>query len=149
MLSGKQFQDIYQMTPGLKKAWENGDKELVKQFYNKEVLQEQLKGFYRAVHAAYAQVIGVILSEDPHIDRKAYIEELIAWLIAYNKGELALDEAMKRDDWNSFDVEEYCNNAKAKPSTYPIQEDDDFPAKDEDIFLVNKRILNREDIKSH
>ena len=139
MLSDKRFQDIYQMTPGAKKTWENGDKELVKQFYNKEVLQEQLKGFYRDVHAAYAQVIGAIPSEDPHIDRKAYVEELIGWLIAYIRDEYALDEAMKRDDWNSFDTEEYCNNAKVKPLTHPIPEDDnDFPAKDEDIFPINK-----------
>ena len=138
MLSNTQFQDIYQMTPGMKKAWENGDKELVIQFYNKEVLQEQLKGFYRDVHAAYARVIGAIPSEDPHIDRKAYVEELIAWLIAYIIDEYALDEAMKRDDWNSFDIEEYCNNAKVKPSFSPISEDDDFPAKDEDIFPMHK-----------
>lgn len=138
MLSGKQFQDIYQMTPGMKEAWENGEKELVKQFYNKEVLQEQLKEFYRDVHSAYAYALGAIPSEDPHIDRKAYVEELIAWLIAYNKGDLALDEAVKRDNWNSFDIEEYCNNAEVKPFAYPIPEDDDFLAKDEDIFLINK-----------
>lgn len=138
MLSDKQFKDIYQMTPGMKKAWENGDKEIVKQFYNKEVLKEQLKTFYRNVHAAYAQVIGVIPSEDPHIDRKAYVEELIEWLIVYNKGNLALDEAMKRDDWDSFDLEEYCSNAKVKPSTSTIPGDDDFPAKDEDILPIHK-----------
>ena len=83
MLSNKQFQDIYQMTPGMKEAWENGDRELVKQFYNKEVLQAQLKTFYREVHAAYARVIGVIPSEDPHIDQNAYIEELIVWPVSY------------------------------------------------------------------
>ena len=138
MLSDKQFQDIYQMTPGMKKAWENGNKELVKQFYNKEALQEQLKGFYRDVHAAYAYALATIPSEDPHIDRKSYVEELIAWLIAYSKGDLALDEARKRDNWNSFDIEEYCNNAKVKPSFSPIAEDDDFPAKDEDIFPMHK-----------
>lgn len=136
MLSNKQFQDIYQMIPGMKNAWENGDKELVKQFYNKEILQEQLKTFYREVHAAYACAIGSLPSEDPHIDRKAYVEELIAWLIASIEGDLALDEAMKKDDWSSFDIEEYCNNAKVKSTASPIPGDADFPAKDEDIFLI-------------
>lgn len=126
------------MTPGMKKAWKNGDKELVKQFYNKEVLKEQLKTFYRNVHAAYAYALGALPSEDPHIDRKAYIEELAAWLIASCKGDLALDEAIKRDDCNSFDLEEYCNNAKVKPGTLTTQGRDDFPAKDEDIFIVHK-----------
>jgi hypothetical protein len=126
------------MTPEMKKAWENGDKELVKQFYNKEVLQEQLKGFYRDVHAAYAYALGSLPSEDPHIDIKAYVEELIAWLIAYNKGDLALDEAMKKDDLNSFDIEEYCNNAKVKIIASPALGSNDFPANDEDIFLVDK-----------
>lgn len=139
MLSDKQFQDIYQMTPGLKKAWERGDKELVKQFYNKEVLQEQLKGFYRNVRAAYAYALAAIPSEDPHIDRKAYVEELIAWLIAYVRNDLALDEARKRDDWNSFDIEEYCNNAKVKSACSPILLSDNFPSRDEDIFLMHKR----------
>ena len=138
MLSDKRFQDIYQMTPGMKRAWENGDKELVKQFYNKEVLQRQLNTFYMHIHAAYAYALATIPSEDPHIDRKAYVEELIAWLIAYCKGELARDEADKLDDWNSFDIEEYCNNAKVKPSFSPIAEDYDFPAKDEDIFPMHK-----------
>lgn len=126
------------MTPGMKKAWENGDKELVKQFYNKEVLQEQLKTFYRNVHAAYAYALGSLPAEDPHIDRKAYIEELVAWFIAASKGELALDEAIKRDNWNSFDIEEYCNNAKLKPGTSITPGSNDFPAKDEDIFIVHK-----------
>lgn len=120
MLSDKQFKDIYHMTPGMKQAWHNGDTELVKQFYNKEVLQEQLKTFYRNVHAAFVYAISALPSENPHIDRKAYIEELIAWLIAYNKDDLPLDEAMKRDDWNSFDAEEYCNDAKVKSYTATI-----------------------------
>lgn len=45
---------------------------------------------------------------------------------------------MKRDDWNSFDTEEYCNNAKVKPVTSTIPEDDDFPVKDEDMFIIDK-----------
>lgn len=145
MLSDKQFKDIYHMTPGMKKAWENSDKELVKQFYNKEVLQEQLKTFYRNVHAAYAYALGSLPAEDPHIDRKAYIEELVAWFIAASKGELALDEAIKRDNWNSFDIEEYCNNAKLKPGTSITPGDDDFPVKDEDIFPIRICTINPED----
>lgn len=133
------------MTPGMKKAWENGDKELVKQFYNKEVLKEQLKTFYRNVHAAYAYALGALPAEDPHIDRKAYIEELAVWLIAASKGELALDEAIKRDNWNSFDIEEYCNNAKLKPGTSITPGDDDFPVKDEDIFPIRICTINPED----
>ena len=138
MLSNKQFKDIYHMTPGMKRAWQDGDKELVKQFYNKEVLQEQLKAFYRHVQAACAYAISALPSENPHIDRKEYVEELTAWLIAASKGDLALDEAMKKDDWNSFDIEEYCNNAKVKPGASNIPGSDDFPAKDEDIFIAHK-----------
>ena len=138
MLSNKQFKDIYHMTPGMKKAWQNGDKEMVKQFYNKEILKEQLKTFYRNVHSAYACALGSLSLEDPHIDRKSYVEELIEWLIAYNKGDLPLDKAKENDNWDSFDAEEYCNNAKVKPGTTITPGSDDFPAKDEDTFILQR-----------
>ena len=126
------------MTPGMKRIWEKGSsRDTVLAYYSKEILQIQLKTFYDHVYKAMVCTIQAIPDDDPHIPKEAYIDELIEWLKIYKDGGYPLDEAMKRDNWDSFDTKEYCEKAPVlcrksydAPQDYPQALEDIIPNTD-------------------
>ena len=138
MLSNKQFPDIYHMTPGMKRAWEQGSsKPIILTYYSKGILQIQLKTFYDQVYKAMVCAIQAIPDNDPHIPKEDYIDELVEWLKIHRDGGYPLDEAIKKDNWDSFDAEEYCEKAQVlrrgnydAPQDYPQAEEDIIPNTD-------------------
>lgn len=138
MLSNKQFSDIYHMTPGMKKTWEKGSsRDTVLTYYDKEILQIQLRTFYDQVYKAMVCAIQAIPGNDPHILKEAYIDEFVEWLKIHRDGGYPLDEAMKRDNWDSFDAKECCEKAPVlrlrnyeAPQDYSQAEEDIIPNTD-------------------